>query len=363
MSRVALAPDPVDDLPAFAVPDALSATEPPEARALERDEVRLLVAAPGGVHHALFRDIGRFLRAGDLLVVNTSATVAAATDGIRPDGTRVVVHFSMRRDDGSWIVELRLPDGSGPVRDAARGERVRLAAHASLTLLRALPADGNRLWSARVDVDDGTAEDLLARWGRPVTYGYLRGRWPLATYQTVFAREPGSAEMASAARPFTERLVARLVSSGVLFAPVLLHAGVSSLETGETPPPERFHVPETTARLVNHVRASGGRVVAVGTTATRALESVARPDGTVVAGGGWTELVLGPDRAARMVDGLVTGWHSPGTSHLGLLQAVAGPRLVADAYDAALEARYLWHEFGDSCLFLPDPITHRRSQR
>ncbi|MGH3443193.1 MAG: S-adenosylmethionine:tRNA ribosyltransferase-isomerase [Nitriliruptorales bacterium] len=360
MSRPSALAEATDARIAFTVADELSATEPPEARALARDEVRLLVAEPGGIHHLLFRDIDRVLRPGDLLVVNTSATVASATDGVRADGRSVVVHFSspVDGDDPAWIVELRRPDGKGPVRDAAAGERIRLPGSASLTLLAPQAVRGNRLWHARVEADGGVA-DLLERWGRPITYGYRQGRWPLDAYQTVFAGEPGSAEMPSAARPFTDRLVTRLVSAGVLFAPVRLHTGVSSLEAGEFPPAERCRVSESTADLVNHVRAVGGRVVAVGTSATRALETVARDDGTVGAVEGWTDLVLGPDRRARIVDGLVTGWHSADASHLALLEAVAGRPLVEAAYAAALEAGYRWHEFGDSCLFLP----HRHPDR
>lgn len=363
MSSAAIAETPaLSAVGSFVVPPELSATEPPEARALARDEVRLLVAETSGLHHVLFGDIGRFLHAGDLLVVNTSGTVASAVDGGRPDGRRVVVHFSNRLDDGTWLVELRATDGSGPVRDGTAGERVRLASDASLVLVGIDPGNGPRLWRARVDLD-GSIEEFLARWGRPITYGYLRGRWPLSAYQTVFAHEPGSAEMPSAARPFTQRLVTGLVAEGILVAPVLLHTGVSSLEAGETPPAERFRVPPSTARVVNHVRAGGGRIVAVGTTVARALETVARDDGTVDPGEGWTDLVLGPGRPAHVVDGLVTGWHSGDAPHLGLLEAVAGSRLVHEAYGAALDARYLWHEFGDSCLFLPDRQGDGRSHR
>jgi S-adenosylmethionine:tRNA ribosyltransferase-isomerase len=200
---------------------------------------------------------------------------------------------------------------------------------------------------------EGGVGALLAREGRPIAYGRPDRRWPLADYQTVFAREPGSAEMPSAGRPFTAELVTSLVSAGVAVAPVVLHAGVSSLEADEPPLPERFRVPPATARLVETTRRAGGRVVAVGTTATRALETATRPDGTVAAAGGWTELVLGPDRPARTVTGLVTGWHEPAASHLLLLEAVASPELVQRAYDAALAEGYRWHEFGDSCLFLP----------
>jgi len=207
------------------------------------------------------------------------------------------------------------------------------------------------LWRARLSID--SVPRYLAVHGRPITYNYLRGAWPLDEYQTVFARDAGSAEMPSAARPFTDRMVTDLIVRGVAVAPITLHAGVSSPEAGEAPMPERFSVPEATARLVNHTTKNGGRVVAIGTTVTRALESAAFTDGSVQAKHGWTNLVLGPDRPARVVEGLVTGWHTPESSHLQLLEAVAGGLLVRDAYDAAIDARYLWHEFGDSCLFLP----------
>ena len=340
----------------FVLPPELSATEPPEERGLARDGVKLLVAEPGEIRHARFQDLPRFLRAGDLVVVNTSRTLPAAVEGIRRGDCALVVHFSTALEDGTWVVELRAQDGSGPLLDGRRAEAITLPGGATLTLLRprsdpALEA-GVRLWQARLSWMTGV-ESYLARYGRPITYGYLRGRWDLAAYQTIFGRELGSAEMPGAGRPFTNALVTELVTEGVVLAPVLLHAGVSSLEAKELPPAERFRVPEATARLVNHTRENGGRVVAVGTTVTRALETVASPDGSVRPAEGWTELVLGPQHPARTVDGLITGWHPPGASHLLLLEAVAGPRLVQEAYAAARENGYLWHEFGDSALLLP----------
>jgi S-adenosylmethionine:tRNA ribosyltransferase-isomerase len=200
---------------------------------------------------------------------------------------------------------------------------------------------------------EGGAVAYLERWGRPIRYAYLPAPFPLADYQTVFAREPGSAEMPSAGRPFTTELVTDLVTRGIGIAPITLHTGVSSQDAGEPPQPERYAVPETTARAVNLARAWGGRVVAVGTTATRALESAADRTGLVRGRTGWTDLVLGQDRPALVVNGLITGWHAPGASHLDLLAAVAGADLVDRAYEEAVRARYLWHEFGDSCLLLP----------
>ena len=366
----------------------LAASQPPEARGLGRDGVRLLVATPDGMVHARFGDLPRFLSAGDLLVVNTSATIAAAVDGRRGDGRPVVVHFSSPLDEGTpwagtldgrspeeraldegtpgapagegtagetpWLVELREnAAATGPVTDASPGETLTLQAGGSLTLLRRYPGpEAIRMWAASVAAG-GDVGAFLARRGQPIRYSYVPDPWPLPAYQTVFARTPGSAEMPSAGRPFTAGLVTDLVAAGVVIAPITLHAGVASLEAGEPPLPERFAVPEPTAELVNLTRAEGRRVVAVGTTCTRALESAADAGGTVHARHGWTDLVLGAGHPARIVNGLVTGWHDPEASHLALLEAVAGQELVRAAYLEAERAGYLWHEFGDSCLLLP----------
>jgi S-adenosylmethionine:tRNA ribosyltransferase-isomerase len=285
-------------------------------------------------------------------VANTSATLAAAVDGNRA-GVPVEVHFSSELDDGAWVVEVR-PAGvsSGPVADLRPGEVITLDAGAALIVDRPRPARQARLWEARPRIDGGVSW-FLTRHGRPIRYAYVPCPWPLPEYQTVFAREPGSAEMPSAGRPFTGQVVTELISLGVALAPVVLHTGVSSQEPGEPPQPERFRVPEATARLVNATRQAGGRVIAVGTTVTRALESAADPDGFVHPRHGWTDLVLGPARPARAVTGLATGWHAPGASHLALLAAVAGTDLVGRAYAEAARSGYRWHEFGDSCLLLP----------
>jgi S-adenosylmethionine:tRNA ribosyltransferase-isomerase len=325
-----------------------SAVEPPEARGVARDEVRMLVARPSGVWHAHFADLTSFLDPGDLVVVNNSGTLPAAVDGYR-GSAQVTVHFSTQLDDKSWVVELRPPgQATGSIADAAPGQRVDLPGAVLILIDEYVPG---RLWRAAVSTN---VPEMLARQGRPIRYAYVEQSWPIEDYQTVFARDPGSAEMPSAGRPFSAKLVTDLVAAGISVAPITLHTGVSSIEDGKPPLPERFRVPEATARLVNLTRAAHKRVVAVGTTVTRALESVASPDGTVLPGAGWTDLVLGPSRPARAVDGLITGWHAPGASHLLLLQAVAGPALVDQAYAAAEGAGYLWHEFGDSCLLLPD---------
>ncbi len=340
------------------VPEELSARVPAEQRGpgLDRDSVRLLVSRGTAVSHHAFVEQPRLLRAGDLLVVNTSPTLAAAVDGWL-GGTRVVVHFSTRGDDGRWAVELRDPDGRGTTRARAgvrAGDEVRLVGGAGLVVEEPLSTRGERLWWARVTRD---VLGVLREHGRPVRYAYTERDQPLSAYQTVFALPSpdgaGSAEMPSAGRPFTGRTVAELVSRGVQFAPVTLHAGLASGEAHEPPYPERFVVPEASARLVGAVRAGGGRVIAVGTTAVRAVESAAGADGVVRAAAGWTGLVVTPERGVRVVDGLLTGLHEPEASHLLMLEAVAGRAAVDRGYEEALRGRYLWHEFGDVHLVLP----------
>jgi S-adenosylmethionine:tRNA ribosyltransferase-isomerase len=334
-----------------AVAEPLECHEPPELRGADRADVALLVAsrADGALVHARFNELPRFLRPGDLLVVNNSATLPAALPA-RLDGEELTLHLSTPVDGARWVVELRTRERL-PFRTARAGARLELPAGAHAELLAPYLGSG-RLFVARLALGE-PVEDYLRRHGEPIRYAHSPGRWPIEAYQTVFAVEPGSVEMPSAARPFSAELVAELGARGVLFAPVTLHAGVSSLELGESPYPERYRVPPETARLVNAVRGWGGRVIAVGTTVVRALETVAEPDGTVSAGEGATSLVVTPERGLRVLDGLITGWHEPRSSHLQLLEATAGSELLRRSYEAAHVHGYRFHEFGDSHLILP----------
>ncbi len=332
-----------------------TAVAPPEVRGTSRDDVRLLVARPDAVEHHHFHDLPDLLEPGDLVVVNNSATVNGEIDAVR-GRSPIVLHAATRLDERTWVVELRTaPDAADPILDALAGETIGVG-EIPVTLLEPYPhpdssptGSGNRLWRAEVE---GDLRRLLDRHGRPIAYGYLDRRYPLAAYQSVFSTTPGSAEMASAARPFTSDLVTSLVARGVSVAPITLHTGVSSQEAGEGPQPEWYHVPATTARLVDLARTHGGRVVATGTTVTRALES-AVIDGTVRESWGWTERVVTPAHPPVVVNGLITGWHDAQASHLLLVEAIAGTALAQAAYDAALASGYHWHEFGDSGLFLP----------
>jgi S-adenosylmethionine:tRNA ribosyltransferase-isomerase len=327
---------------AFTLTPAHEASAPPA----ERDEVRLLVARRGRpLLHDMFRGLPAHLRAGDLLVVNTSATIPAALSAGEVD-----VHLStpVPGDPARWVVELRRCGAR--YRGGRAGDRLDLPGGASAELLAPYLSPG-RLWIAALDLPQ-PLHDYLAEHGRPIAYAHLAEPRPLEDLQTIFADEPGSAEMPSAGRPFSQRVLDDLLAHGVQVAPLVLHTGVSSLELGERPYPERYRVPALTASRVNAHRAAGGRVIAVGTTVVRALETVATPNGEVEPGEGWTGLTVTPERGVRAVDGLLTGWHEPDASHLLMLEAVGGRELVERSYDAALTAGYRWHEFGDSHLIL-----------
>ena len=338
----------------FTLDASREAHEPPEARGLRRDDVRLMVSkGEAQPVHTRFRDLAAALDPGDLVVVNTSATVAAAVDGRLDSGEPVAVHVSGRLPGGLWLVEVREPtDGTTRPLVLTEPQSVHFVDGGSVELLSPF-ADSRRLWFAHFALP-GSVDELLAVHGRAIRYSYVGRDWPLRDYQSVFSVEPGSAEMPSASRPFTPDVVTDLVRRGVTIAPLLLHTGVSSLEGNEMPYPEQYRVPPSTARLVNSAHASDHRVVAIGTTVVRALETVTDRSGTTHPGEGWTEEVITPERGVRAVDGLLTGWHEPEASHLLMLEAVAGRRPLELAYRAAYDEGYLWHEFGDSHLLLPD---------
>ncbi len=360
---------------AFQLPPDLEAGEPPEARGLARDQVKLMVSycrdesisgdeaiADERLFHTDFRHLGDFLEPGDLLVINTSGTLNAAVPVRRMDGARLELHLSTHLPADLWVVELRLPGqpGTQPFYKARPGERLILPAGGQVILLTPYrsdqrmddPADPRRrLWIAELHLPQ-PLQPYLERYGTPIHYKYVRETWPTAYYQTVYANEPGSAEMPSAGRAFTPELITRLIAKGVQFAPLILHTGVASLEEHEPPYEEYYRLPADTADRINAAHAAGKRVIAVGTTVIRALETVTDPAGHTAPGQGWTSLVITPQHPIASVDGLLTGFHEPKSTHLAMLAALAGAAHVQQAYAQALANGYLWHEFGDLHLIL-----------
>ncbi|MCI4335523.1 MAG: S-adenosylmethionine:tRNA ribosyltransferase-isomerase [Thermoplasmata archaeon] len=338
----------------FDRPAGLEAHEPPEQRGLERDQVRLMVSDSAGDHDGSFHALADWLQPNDLLVVNGSATLAAAVPAESTFGP-FRMHLSTDFGRRLWLAEPRWSfDRPGPL-PIERGMQIRVGPCVGAAIE---PYPGQpRLWFVRFDADPREAMSAV---GEPIRYGYARGRFPIEAYQTIFARVPGSAEMPSAGRPFTLRVLEALRARGVSMATVLLHTGVSSLEVSaprfeeEALLPEPFEVAPDAIEAVRAAHAQGGRVIAVGTTVARALEAAAG-SGTLRASSGFTRRKLQPGDPLRVIDGLLTGFHDPFASHLALLFAVAGQPRVHRAYRAAVERGYLWHEFGDSHLWLPGP--------
>lgn len=347
----------------FVLPPALEADRPPEARGLARDEVRLMVSylADNSIVHTTFRHVGDVLDAGDVLVINTSGTMNAALHAQQADGTPCELHLSTHLPADQWLVEVRTVDGKAtrpfyalqPETTFYLQDGAQMTLHAPYHSNAQHAVHGKqRLWFATFELPC-PLQSYLARYGFPIRYSYVKEAWPLAYYQTVYATEAGSAEMPSAGRAFTAELMTNLVAHGVQIAPLILHTGVASLEEDEPPLDEYYRVPAATAHVVNAARAAGQRIVAVGTTVVRALESVTDATGTVHADEGWTQLVVTPERGVYAIDGLLTGFHEPHATHLWMLAALAGRAHLARTYAEALREGYLWHEFGDLHLILP----------
>jgi len=338
----------------FVVTTELEAHEPPEARGLKRDEVRLMVShrADNRIVHTQFNDLARFLDPGDLLVINTSGTIPAALDATRADGGVYELHLSTHLRDDLWIVEIRAlgETGTKPFFDLQGGEIFKLPAGGSVTIADAA-ISSRRLWFASLHFPFA-GNDYLARYGFPIRYEYVPQRWDISYYQTVYATEPGSAEMPSAGRAFSNELIARLVANRVQIAPLILHTGVASLEEFEPPYAEWYRVSAETARAVNLAHEARKRVIAVGTTVVRALETVTDASGIAQEGEGWTSVVVTPERGVRAVNAMITGMHEPRAKHLDLLRALASEEHLQIAYEEALREKYLWHEFGDVHLIL-----------
>ena len=344
----------VPELPAM--PTGPGADRPPEERGLSRDGVRLLVSSERGETSRTFSDLDELLRPGDLLVVNESATVPASLPARSRLGP-LLMNLSTSYGAALWVAEPRWGPGQPGPLPLEPGETLDVGG-VPCTLIAPYPGIPRLVFLQA----GGDLAHAMQRVGRPIRYGYSAREFPLEAYQTKFARVPGSAEMPSAGRPFSARLIERLRAKGVELAPIVLHAGVSSLEFGDAGPgvapmyPEPFEVPRDTAEAIHRARSRCGRVIAVGTTVVRALES-AMDAGRVRPARGFTRVYIGPMRPVRSVDGILTGFHDARSTHLSMLAALVGVTRLRRAYDVAAREGYLWHEFGDSHLIFSDPVT------
>lgn len=345
----------------FHLPDQLQCAKPTEVRGIARDKVGLMISdkSTDKIEHTLFRNIVYYLQEGDVLVVNTSGTLKAALEAYHSDGTLLRIHLSTKQSDKQWIIELREVVGKHTKRfkGALKGEVLQLSNGGSILLQKPYYSEKDssqehlQLWVAEIQVND-TVENYLDRHGMPIRYNYVESQYPQSYYQTIFAKEMGSAEMPSAGRAFTQQLLTQLIVKGVQILPIVLHTGVASLEIDERPYQEYYRVSKHTASALNLARQQNKRIIAVGTTVVRALETVTNKEGLTLSGSGWTNEFITPERGVFAVNGLLTGFHEPKASHLLMLEALAGRSHIEVTYQAAIEEAYQWHEFGDLHLIL-----------
>jgi S-adenosylmethionine:tRNA ribosyltransferase-isomerase len=341
----------------FELPEHLACPQPTEERELLRDEVRLLVTTGSRkISHSQFRYLPSYINPGDMLVVNTSATVPSALPLTLPGGNKGVIHLSNQITSHQWLLEIRAMAGNKTVRwkSGKKGMVFSLPDGATVTLEERFYNNSQLLdlWVGTLNLTQ-PVESYLAKYGFPIQYEKLDHRYPLAYYQTFFSFHPGSAEMPSAGRGFTPQLVEKILKKGVVFAPILLHTGVSSLEENEAPYPEYMEISPLSASIINGAKSQGNRIIAVGTTAIRAIESATDSDGMLQPYRGHTSLFIDESYRLKITDALLTGFHEPRASHLHMLQALAGFEHLEFAYRAAVESDYYWHQFGDLHLILP----------
>ncbi len=343
----------------FDLPKNLEQSIPTEERGLNRDDVRLMVSnlQTDKVYHSVFRQLSDYLEAGDVLVINTSGTLKAALEGVLVEGDIPVrVHLSTKIKEKEWVIELRQLEGEETKRytEAKEGQYIQLRGGGRLQLTAPYYTHTSdqhlQLWKATFDLSINV-ENYLQKYGVPIRYNQAKANYPASYYQTAYAQQMGSAEMPSAGRAFTPELITQLVAKGILILPILLHTGVASIEWNERPYTEYFEVPETTAYLLNEARKRQKRIIAVGTTVVRALET-ATNQGITQAQKGWTDIFITPQTGIQAVNGLMTGFHEPKASHLLMLEALAGRQHLAITYEAAIQNKYWWHEFGDLHLMI-----------
>jgi S-adenosylmethionine:tRNA ribosyltransferase-isomerase len=343
----------------FTLPPELQAKEPPERRGMARDQVRLMVIdrEMDRVTHTRFDRLAEFLRFGDLLVFNSSRTLPASLKGRGAHGgPSIEVRLAEHLPDDSWLALLLCQRGDPFACGLRRGMKIDFGDD-----LTAMVEDPDvripRLWRMQFSKSGAEFVDSIYRLGGPIRYEYVSANWNLDYYQTIFAQEPGSAEMPSAGRAFTWKLIFDLRRRRVETASVLLHTSLScyvddQLDREHPASEEEFLVSKNAALKINAALERGGRVIAVGTTVVRALESAADESGRIQPRHGYTRLKITSDHQLRAVRGLLTGLHEPEASHLDLLTAFMPAEKIRKAYEDAVKQKYLWHEFGDLNLIL-----------
>lgn len=335
----------------FYLPDELNATHPPEKRGLRRDHVRMMVLnrTTGDIRHDRFNHLMNYLEPGDLVILNNSRTIPAVLNGkwlrrLEQMAPQVEVRLARRLNEDIWEALI-------VAAHVQTGDTLQFSRDLSATIIE---KNGHSPLKTIQFSKKGTdLFNIIYNLGEPIRYEYIHHPWALDYYQTVFASHPGSVEMPSAGRAFSWELLFMLTQKGVQFDYIQLHTGLSYLlddELEQSPEEnhEEYHISENTMENILKTKAAGKRVIAAGTTVVRALESAAQ-NNTL---SGMTNLYIHRQYPLKIADGIITGFHEPKASHLDMLSAFVSEQHLQNAYDEAIQSRYLWHEFGDMNLIV-----------
>jgi S-adenosylmethionine:tRNA ribosyltransferase-isomerase len=339
----------------FDFPNVLNAIAPPERRGIRRDFVKLMVLNKhtGATEHSSFNRLMQFLEKGDLLVLNSSRTIPAILKACWKRQNKLIspqieVRLAHRHNEQEWEALLL---GTG----IQLGDILQFSPILSAEVTGSSAT--NPFHWLHFNLKGTPLMEQIYSIGQPVRYEYIEIPWALDYYQTVFASNPGSVEMPSAGRAFSWELLFELQRQGIQIAYIQLHTGLSYLMDDKWHQEpfhnnEQYNVPQETADLVRKTKAAGGRIIAVGTTVVRSLETSIDPLGESAAQSGWTNLYIHDRYPPKVVDGLITGFHEPQTSHLQLLTAFVPQDLLMKSYREAIDQGYYWHEFGDMNLII-----------
>ena len=334
----------------YDLPQELIAQDP----LLKRDNSRLMVMdrKTGEITHKHFYDVIDYLHPGDCLVINNTKVIPARLLGVKEDtGAAIEVLLLKRHDDKTWETLVK------PGKKMKPGARVTFGDGLLTGEVIDVVEEGNRLIRFTYD---GIWEELLDKLGQMPLPPYITHKLEDKNrYQTVYARHAGSAAAPTAGLHFTKELLQKIEDKGIRIANVTLHVGLGTFRPVKVDNILEHHmhsefyvIEEADARIINETRASGGKVVAVGTTSTRTLETVAKEDGTVSACSGWTDIFIYPGYKFKVVDRLITNFHLPESTLLMLVSALYDREKILEAYKIAVEEKYRFFSFGDAMLIL-----------
>jgi S-adenosylmethionine:tRNA ribosyltransferase-isomerase len=341
------------------LPHKPGAKKTPVLRGINRDHVKLLVIDRNNarMYHSAFNHLSDFLRRGDLLIFNSSRTLPASLKTVNYNPQKnLEVRLAEHLSDDSWLVLFLYQDKNHFHSNLKPGLKIEFESGLSATIVERNTRNP-RLWKIKFSASGTELINIFYQIGKPIHYGYISAPLPLEYFLTVFTRDPGSSEMPSAGRAFTWKMLFDLKNKGVETAFLTLHTGLNSytdddLNAGHQIADEEYFISESTAVKIESNKAGNGRIIAVGTSVARALESAALMKGKVIPGHAYTSLRITEGYEMKIANGLLTGFHEPEASHLDLMSAFLSPTQIKKTYEEAIERKYLWYEFGDLCLIL-----------